>query len=98
MANNVELLEVRVYTPEGIAWEGKARSISSVNSQGPFDLLPEHAHFVSLIENQPIVVVTDSGEEKTFLYKTAVVRLYNDHVRIYVEHAKTDISVSRDTL
>ncbi|MDB5238001.1 MAG: atpC [Candidatus Kaiserbacteria bacterium] len=78
-------LHVQVLSPKGIVWEGEAQSVSSVNSQGPFDLLPQHAHFISLVEKKPIVVVDVSGKESTLSYDTAVVRLFDDVVTIYAD-------------
>lgn len=78
------VLSVQVFTPKGVVWEGEAQAISSVNSQGPFDLLPEHAHFISLIEHHPITVVTASGDQ-TFTFETAVIRLIDDRVTIYAD-------------
>jgi F-type H+-transporting ATPase subunit epsilon len=78
-------LHVQVLSPHGLIWEGEARSVSSTNSQGPFDLLPQHAHFISLIERQPITAVTTEGEVQVFTYQSAVVRLYDDIITIYAD-------------
>lgn len=78
------MLSVEVFSPKEVLWEGEAQSVSSVNSQGPFDLLPEHAHFISLVVKQPITVVTNT-ETKTFSFETAVVRLLDDKVTIFAE-------------
>lgn len=77
-------LTVEVFSPKGVLWEGVAQAVSSANSQGPFDLLPEHAHFVSLVTKQPIHIVTES-EIKTFTFDTAVIRLLDDKVTIFAE-------------
>ena len=79
-----ELLSVQVLSAKGTLWEGEASAVSSVNSQGPFDLLPQHAHFICLVENKPIVVVTGKGEQ-TFTFGTAVIRLLDNIVTIYVD-------------
>ena len=79
-----EKLTVKVFTPKGVVWEGEAEAVSSVNSQGPFDLLPQHAHFISLIEKKPITVVQTTGE-KTFDFEMAVVRLIDNVVTIYAD-------------
>ncbi|MFA7309826.1 MAG: hypothetical protein WC050_02875 [Candidatus Paceibacterota bacterium] len=78
-------LLVRASSPKGLLWEGRAQSVSSLNSQGPFDLLPEHAHFISLIERQPIVIVKEGGEEETLIFQSAVIRLFDDVVNIYAD-------------
>ena len=79
------LLRVQVLSPKGLQWEGEAQSVSSVNSQGPFDLLPQHAHFISLVKSQPIVLIDRNGKEYTLKYETAVVRLFDDIVTIYAD-------------
>jgi len=79
-----DTLKVQILSAKGIIWEGTAESVSSVNSQGPFDLLPQHAHFVSLIEHTPITVV-EAGKERSFTFTSAVVRLYDDVVTVYAD-------------
>lgn len=80
-----QTLHVQVLSPKGLVWEGEARSVSSVNSQGPFDLLPQHAHFISLINKQPITVIDQNGVEQVLTYDTAVVRLFDDVVTVYAD-------------
>lgn len=75
-------IDLTVMSPRGLLWKGKVRSISSVNSQGSFDLLPQHAHFVTLIRNQPIAAARDEGE-KQFSFKQAVIHLVDDVATVY---------------
>lgn len=76
------LLSVSIHSPEKVVWEGKAQSVSSVNSQGPFDILPFHANFISIIENKPIKIKTP---EKTleFTFPNAVIYTRTNIVSIY---------------
>ncbi len=76
-------LQVVVATPDEQVWEGKAESISSENSAGPFDILPQHANFVTMVKGKPIVVRTINDGEKTFSYKNAVITVSKDKVSIY---------------
>ncbi len=93
-------LRVQVLSPEGTVWEGIAQSVSSVNAEGPFDLLPEHAHFISMVQHAPITVVTAKGEQETFIFDLAVVRVMDDLVSIFAdivpEEQKNRISAIRD--
>ncbi len=84
-ATHAEALAVVVVNPEARIWEGQAESVSSENSAGPFDILPEHANFVTIIKNKPIIVRTGSGENKTFNYKNAVIVVKDDTVKIFSE-------------
>lgn len=77
-------LTVKILSPKGVVSQGKAAMVSSVNSQGPFDLLPGHARFITLINDNSIAITAQEGP-RVIECKTAVVRLINDTVTIYVD-------------
>lgn len=76
-------LEVFVINPDEMIWSGKAKSVSSENSAGPFDILPQHANFVTMIKNKPIVIRTDTDQKIEYSYKSAVISVEKDKVLIY---------------
>lgn len=76
------ILRVKINSPEKILWEGEAVSVSSKNVDGPFDILPMHANFISLIEKTPIRINTGSGMQE-FTYERAVVYCHANTVFIY---------------
>ncbi len=84
MAQATDELHVKVETPEGVVWEGAAQSVSSSNSVGPFDILPDHANMVTLIENQPIVIVSSAGEKRLNFMK-AVISFRDNAVSVYAD-------------
>ncbi len=57
-------MRVKVYAPFKIYFDDQATSISAVNDTGPFDILPLHHNFMTLINACDIIVRTDKGEEK----------------------------------
>ena len=75
-------LNVVINSPNKLIWEGRASSVSSKNSTGTFDILPEHANFITMIEREPIVVRTGTGDQ-TFTYDNAVVSVQDGNVTIY---------------
>lgn len=79
-----EKLKVIINSPNELIWDGVATSVSSKNSAGPFDVLPEHANFITMIQNEPIVV-RFLDKEYVFTYKNAVLSVYNGAVTIYTE-------------
>ncbi|HFC10578.1 MAG TPA: hypothetical protein ENJ75_00030 [Candidatus Kaiserbacteria bacterium] len=79
-----ETINVTISSPDEILWRGKAESISSENSVGPFDILPEHSNFITLVKDKPIVIRTPRGEE-TFTYKNSVISVQNEEVAIYAD-------------
>ena len=82
MAKSDNLVNVKISTPTDVLWEGLAESVSSVNSQGPFDILAKHANFVTLVQGEPISVRTDQ-RERQYSFKNAVIHTDKDSVRIY---------------
>ncbi len=78
-------LNVTVSSPDEVIWKGnKVQSVSSENSVGPFDILPEHSNFVTLIKNKP-VIVRAKEYKKTFSYKNSVILVRGANVEIYVD-------------
>ena len=46
-----EEMVVTIYGLESILFEGKVKALSSVNEMGPFDILPLHINFISVIKD-----------------------------------------------
>ena len=82
MAKEELLLKVKISTPTDVLWEGEASSVSSINSQGPFDILPQHANFATLVQGEPISVRADQ-RERQYSFKNAVIHTSSSSVRIY---------------
>ena len=49
VARNEAVLDVKVFSPLRVFYEGKAKSLSAVNASGPLDVLPLHIAFFSLL-------------------------------------------------
>ena len=75
-------LKVSVKGTEKILWEGEADSVSSTNSQGPFDILPLHSNFISVIENKPIVIRIGK-EKKDYNFPFSVIYAHTNQVQIF---------------
>ena len=75
-------LHIKIQSPEGPVWEGRADSISSENVHGPFDVLPQHARFITVIQKKDIFV-REGKELKTFNFPRALMFVRDDQVSIY---------------
>lgn len=80
-----KLLTVRVISPQVTLFSGPALSVSSVNSVGNFDILPEHAKFVTLVENQKVTLQLPDGNKREFAFKLAIIHVKEDEVVVYVD-------------
>lgn len=56
---------VKVYAPYKVYFDGDAESISAASQTGPFDILPRHHNFITLLVACDIIVRTKTGEEKS---------------------------------
>lgn len=80
-----ESFPVEVANPDELIWEGEAQSVSAENSAGKFDVLPQHANFVTIINPEsPITVRTAEEDPHVFSYKDAVLSVKAGKVAIYV--------------
>ena len=79
------VLTVTVLSPQDILYSGKATSVSSKNSAGNFDILEQHANFITIVEKFPIIIRTVEKKEVTFSFPLAVLYIANNKVTIYAQ-------------
>ena len=82
-SDNKPAIFVVMRTKEGITFKDKVKAVTSYNEKGPFDILPEHENFISLI-NQHLVVHTMDGKENEIKVETAVIKVYKNEVHIFL--------------
>jgi F0F1-type ATP synthase epsilon subunit len=80
-----QTLHVRIVSPRQLILDTQASSVSSENVQGNFDILPQHANFITLIENSSIIVRPASQREKPLIFKfpLAILVISANVVNIY---------------
>lgn len=67
-----------------IFFDGKAKSITSLNVSGEFDILPQHANFVTLIKDY---IYIDKGlpTEQKLEIKTGLLAIRHNKLDIYLD-------------
>ena len=53
---NDPIMDVKVASPFTTYYDGQAFSLSGVNATGPFDILPRHHNFISLLEPCTLII------------------------------------------
>lgn len=76
-------LHVRIISPQELMLDTEAFSVSSKNSEGAFDILAQHANFITIVENQPIVIRTKDKKTLTFKFGLAIIYAFSNKVNIY---------------
>ena len=79
------ILNVHVVTPRRFLYQGFALSVSSRNSEGKFDILPEHANFITLVENQDITIKKPDNTSLVVKVHQAIIFNTENEVEIYAE-------------
>jgi F0F1-type ATP synthase epsilon subunit len=75
---------VKVYAPFHVYFDGIAESISAINETGPFDILPRHHNFMTLLSPCDIVIRTESGEEKVTISR-GIMHVKADRVVVFLD-------------
>lgn len=81
----MQLIQVKIITPNKILFDAKARAVSSKSSLGPFDILPQHANMIALVQKTPITVTLEDGKRTTFEFPIAIIYNINNVVKIYTD-------------
>lgn len=66
------------------AFRGYIKSLSSINSEGVFDVLPQHENFVSVIQEK-ITILDNDGKKYEIAIGKALIEASNNNVRVFVE-------------
>lgn len=77
-------LHVRILSPQKLMLDTEASSVSSRNLQGPFDILPLHANFITMVENQTITVRPIKQKQLVFKFPMAIIVNLSNKVNIYI--------------
>jgi len=59
-------IHVKIYAPFKTYFDDFAKSISGLNATGPFDILPKHHNFMTLLLPCDLVVCTLKDEKETY--------------------------------
>jgi F-type H+-transporting ATPase subunit epsilon len=78
-------MHVKIYAPFKIYFDGPATSVTAVNRVGPFDVLPNHHNFISLLQPSNIVVRTSGKDDFTMKVSRGVIHVKADEVKVFLD-------------
>lgn len=77
---------VTVRSPEKTIWEGSATAVSSENSAGTFDILAEHANFITMLKKEAqLTIVKSDGLKERISASEAILAVMKGHLKIYTK-------------
>ncbi|MFA5003719.1 MAG: hypothetical protein WC498_00355 [Candidatus Saccharimonadales bacterium] len=77
-------MHVKVYSPFKTYLDEQASSISGENATGPFDILPHHHNFITLLKAGELVVRTDAGAPRIKI-SGGIMHVKADQVTVFLD-------------
>lgn len=82
--NGKPMMHVKVYSPYKVYFDQSAFSISGVNATGPFDILPHHHNFITLLQACDLKLRTETGDPKVKI-AGGVMHVKADQVTVFLD-------------
>lgn len=77
-------LNVKIYSPYKVYFDGEAKSVSAENDTGPFDILPKHHNFMTLLNPGEVTVRKEDGEQK-YRIARGVMHVHHNKATIFLD-------------
>jgi hypothetical protein len=78
-------MEVKVYSPFRDYYDGPTFSLSAENDTGPFDILPKHHNFISLLSPCEMVLRTVNNGEQRIRISGGIMHVKADKVTVFLD-------------
>jgi len=78
------LMHVKLYSPFRVYYDDSAYSVSAENDTGPFDILPRHHNFMTLLSTGEVIIQAPNGEQKVKITR-GVMHVKKDEVIIFLD-------------
>jgi F0F1-type ATP synthase epsilon subunit len=78
-------MDVKIYSPFRDYYSGPAFSISALNATGPFDILPKHHNFISLLIACDLIIRTEKSGEQKIKISGGVIHVKANNVIVFLD-------------
>jgi F0F1-type ATP synthase epsilon subunit len=85
MAQDTPTMHVKIYAPFRTYFEGSAQSLSAANKTGPFDILPHHKNFMTLLVSCTVTVRVSDKPDFSLNVTRAVMHVKTDQVTVFLD-------------
>jgi len=86
MDQGKKLLAVKVFCSPAVKrepFDGEAEAVSSQNKMGKFDILPEHANFITLIFEE-LTIHTPDQKNTAYQFEKGVLEVSENKVNVFL--------------
>jgi hypothetical protein len=78
-------MKVRVHSPFRDYYDGFAFSLTAENATGPFDILPHHHNFISLLTACELIIRTVKEGEQKIRISGGIIHVKADQVVVFLD-------------
>lgn len=78
-------MHVKIASPYKVYFDSDATSISGENATGPFDILPHHHSFISILKPCELVVQGLTGESNRIRISGGIMHVKADKVQVFLQ-------------
>jgi hypothetical protein len=78
-------MKIKVYSPFRDYFDGTAFSISAENATGPFDILPRHHNFMSLLSSCDVIIRTVQHGDQRIRISGGLMHVKADQVIVFLD-------------
>jgi F0F1-type ATP synthase epsilon subunit len=78
-------MQVKVHAPFRVYFLGWANSLSAVNETGPFDILPHHKNFMTLLKPCELIIRMPDKPDFTLKVTRGVMHVKADQVTVFLD-------------
>ncbi len=78
-------IHIKLFSPYKVYFDDDAKSISAENDTGPFDILPRHHNFITLVNPCEILIKTMDDKEKRIRISKAVMHVRHNIITVFLD-------------
>ncbi len=78
-------IHVKVYSPYQTYFDDTAQSVSAENDTGPFDILPKHHNFMTLVNACEVTIRIEGGQDKRIRISRGVLHVHSNKVTLFLD-------------
>lgn len=78
-------MHIKVHSPFRVYFDGPAHSISGSNETGPFDILPHHHNFITLLGAGNLIVRPVEERDQTIRISGGIMHVKQDKVVVFLD-------------
>lgn len=81
-------MKIEIITPDRKVFEGDIKSVRVPGKKGSFQVLKDHAPIVSTLENGPVIMIDQNGNESVYEINGGVIEVKANRIILLADSVK----------